>query len=192
MPTAVVTGAGSGIGRAAALALAARGLDVALLGRTRSKLDETARETEKVGRRATAIACDVGRAEDVARAAMEVLAEAVPSVVVNNAGIVGRVAPIEEVADDDWDAVMSANLRALFLVTRAFLPAMRAAKRGRFVNVASISATLGTPRIAAYVASNSRRRSARRASPRTSRRSGARSASRSRSPKSCAEAGCKR
>jgi 3-oxoacyl-[acyl-carrier protein] reductase len=99
------------------------------------------------------VRADVSRAEDVQRAAREVLATGVPRVVVNNAGIAGRRAPVEEVGDAEWDAVLGVNLRGVFLVTRAFLPAMRAARAGRFVTIASISATLGTAGLAAYCAS---------------------------------------
>lgn len=159
MGAAVVTGAGSGIGRATAEHLARRGLDVALLGRTEAALQETAARISEGsggggGGRALVLPCDVSKAGDVARAAAEVLrAFGAPVLVVNNAGIVGKIARIEELSEEDWDEVMGANLKSVFLVTRAFLPAMVGAGRGRFVTVASISATLGTPRLSAYVAS---------------------------------------
>lgn len=151
---AVVTGASSGIGRATALALAARGLDVALIGRTEATLRETAREVEKAGVRALVARGDVGVQADVARAMGEILAAfGAPAVVVNNAGIAGRKARIEDTAPEEWDAVMAPNLRGVFLVTRALLPSMRAAGAGRLVTIASISATLGSPGLAAYSAS---------------------------------------
>jgi 3-oxoacyl-[acyl-carrier protein] reductase len=153
MAVAVVTGAGRGIGRATAVVLARRGLDVALVGRTEAPLVEAAAEVEQAGARALVVRADVARTADVQRAAAEVLALGVPRVVVNNAGIAGRKSPVEELTDDEWDAVVAVNLRAVFLVTRAFLPAMRAARSGRFVTVASISATLGSPGLAAYSAS---------------------------------------
>jgi 3-oxoacyl-[acyl-carrier protein] reductase len=150
---AVVTGAGRGIGRATALALARRGLDLALLGRTESTLHATAAEVERAGVRALVARADVGVEEDVARAVHAVTAAfGAPHVVVNNAGIAGRKAPIEETSATEWEAVMAVNLRGLFLVTRAFLPSMRAAGRGRFVTMASISATLGTAGLAPYCA----------------------------------------
>jgi 3-oxoacyl-[acyl-carrier protein] reductase len=76
-----------------------------------------------------------------------------PRVVVNNAGIGGRMASIVDTTEEEWDAMLAANLKSVFLVTRAFLPAMIAAKTGRFVTVASIAATLGTARLATYAAS---------------------------------------
>ncbi len=153
MAVAVVTGAGRGIGRATAIELARRGLDIALVGRTEEPLVEAAAEVKKAGARALVLRADVARTADVQRAAAEVKAFGAPRIVVNNAGIAGRKAPIDEVSDDEWDAVLAVNLRGVFLVTRAFLPAMRAAGVGRFVTVASISATLGSPGLAAYCAS---------------------------------------
>lgn len=91
---------------------------------------------------------------DVTRAAAAILASlGVPRVVVNNAGIVRRDVPIHATRAEDWDEVLAVNLRGPFLISRAFLPAMLAARRGRFVHVASISATLGSPGAASYAAS---------------------------------------
>ncbi len=154
MSTAVVTGAGGGIGRATALALARRGLDVALLGRTRATLEETATAVEALGRKALVVICDVSRAGDVSNAARSVEAAwGAPRVVVANAGIAGRPALVVDTTDEDWDSVIDANLKGTFLVARAFLPAMIATGHGRLVAIASISSTLGTPKLAPYVAS---------------------------------------
>jgi len=148
---AVVTGASSGIGRASALALARRGLDVALVARTEETLRVVEAEVAAAGTRALVIVADVTVAADVQRTAAS-LGRA-PDVVVNNAGIAGRRAPIEDIAEAEWDAVLGVNLKGVYLVTRALLPAMRAAGRGRFVTIASISSTLGTAGLAAYCAS---------------------------------------
>jgi 3-oxoacyl-[acyl-carrier protein] reductase len=154
VPLAVVTGAGSGIGRATALALAKRGLDLALLGRTEAALRATATEAARSGAKTLVALADVSVGADVTRAAGEIArALGTPRVVVNNAGIAGRKARIEELGEDEWDAVMGANLRGVFLVSRAFLPAMRAAGAGRLVTIASISSTLGSPGLAPYAAS---------------------------------------
>jgi 3-oxoacyl-[acyl-carrier protein] reductase len=154
MALAVVTGAGSGIGRATALELARRGLDVALLGRTEDTLRATATEAERAGVRALVARADIGVEADVRGAVERILAQlGTPRVVVHNAGIVGRKARIEETSAAEWDAVLAVNLRGPFLVSRAFLPAMRAAAAGRFVTLGSISSTLGSPGLAAYCAS---------------------------------------
>lgn len=155
MSWAVVTGAGSGIGRASARAFAARGLDVALLGRTASTLRETAADVEGQGVRAVVATADVGVEADVDRAARAILdaADGAPRVVVHNAGIAGRKSPLEQTTAAEWDAVFAVNLRGVFLLSRALLPSMRAAGAGRLVVVSSISATLGSPGLAAYAAS---------------------------------------
>jgi 3-oxoacyl-[acyl-carrier protein] reductase len=150
---AVVTGAGRGIGRATALAFAERGCHLALLGRNRDALERTAADVLAWGGGSVAIPCDVSRVSDVHRAACEVMRVfGAPTIVVNNAGVVHR-AWVEETTDEQWDEVINVNLKGAFLVTRAFLASMRNAKRGRIVNVASISATLGTPMLSAYCAS---------------------------------------
>jgi 3-oxoacyl-[acyl-carrier protein] reductase len=151
---AVVTGASRGIGRATALALARRGLDVALLGRAGPELDDVAREVAALGVRAQPFVCDVACADDVERAVAGVLAAlGAPRVIVNNAGVVRRGAAVHEIPVEAWDEVIAVNLRGPFLVARAFLPSMLAAKRGRLVQVASISATLGSPGASSYAAS---------------------------------------
>ena len=152
MSVAVVTGASRGIGRAAALALAARGLDVALLARTADDLAHVAQAVSQCGVTALPLRCDVTAAADVNDAAARVLdALGAPEVVVNNAGIIRR-APVHEMSLADFRLVLDTNLTGTFLVTRAFLPAMLERHRGRFVQVASISATLGSPRASAYCA----------------------------------------
>jgi NAD(P)-dependent dehydrogenase (short-subunit alcohol dehydrogenase family) len=149
---AVVTGAGRGIGRAVALSLADRGYGVGLLARTVEELESVAAEVVARGRRAVAVRCDVANAGEVALAAERVHEDlGVPRVVVNNAGVARR-ARVVEMREDDWDHVLDVNLKGAFLVARAFLPRMIEAKRGRYVAVASISSTLGTPRLSAYCA----------------------------------------
>ena len=134
---AVVTGASRGIGRAIATILAGAGAQVA--GCARHAADEI-------------IACDVGRPSEVERFAAEVLRRfGTPDLLVNNAGLVAR-APLDETSLENWDAVLDSNLKGTFLVTRAFLPAMRARRGGRIVNIASISGRQGTAGLTAYCA----------------------------------------
>jgi NAD(P)-dependent dehydrogenase (short-subunit alcohol dehydrogenase family) len=149
---AVVTGASRGIGRATALALAKRGLDVALLARTTGDLANAAQAIARLGVKALPLRCDVTTAAEVNEAAARVLqAFGAPDVVVNNAGMIRRAA-VHEMLPEDFRLVVDTNLTGTFLVTRAFLPAMLQRGRGRFVQVASISATLGSPRASAYCA----------------------------------------
>jgi NAD(P)-dependent dehydrogenase (short-subunit alcohol dehydrogenase family) len=137
--TAVVTGASRGIGRAVAAALAVAGARVAGCARNPDAGSDVFR-------------CDVGRPDDVARFADDVLGRlGPPDVLVNNAGVVARVR-LDEMAVDTWDAVVDSNLKGTFLVTRAFLGAMRARRGGRIINVASISGRQGTALLSAYCA----------------------------------------
>jgi NAD(P)-dependent dehydrogenase (short-subunit alcohol dehydrogenase family) len=151
---AVVTGASRGIGLATALAFGRRGLAVALLGNPGERLEQAAAAVRALGVSGRAFACDVSSAPGVERAAAQVHETlGVPTAVVNNAGIVLRGRPVHQTSPDDWDHVVAVNLRGPFLVSRTFLPAMLAARRGRFVHVSSISATLGSPGAASYAAS---------------------------------------
>ena len=149
---ALVTGAGRGIGRAIAVELAKRGCDIALLGRTIESLADAAEAVVATGRRAVAVPCDVSNSAAVEAAATRVYADlGVPDVVVPNAGVVHRSA-VHTMTEEEWDEVIDVNLKGTFLVTRAFLPRMLELRRGRFVAIASISATLGTARQSAYCA----------------------------------------
>lgn len=150
--TAVVTGASRGIGRATALELAERGVALALLGRPSRRLDETCEAAQRRVK-ARVVACDLSRPRDIAEAAEAVLGQSgAPDVVVHNAAVIHR-APVDELTDAAWNEQLDVNLRAPFLLTRALLPAMKKAGRGRLIYIASISSTLGTPRASAYCAS---------------------------------------
>ncbi len=151
---AVVTGASRGIGRATAAAFAKRGVRVALVGRSAQMLGEAAETARRAGTDARTFVCDVAIEDDVTRMASDVLRlMGTPRIVVNNAGIVRRGRTVDATSTADWDEVIATNLRGPFLVSRAFLPSMLDAKRGRLVHVASISSTLGSPGAASYAAS---------------------------------------
>jgi 3-oxoacyl-[acyl-carrier protein] reductase len=151
-PKAVVTGGGRGIGRAIAVALAKRGCDVALLGRTAETLASAAEEVVAAGRRALVVPCDVSKAADVEAARAAVLRDlGAPDVLVPNAGVVRR-APVHAMSEADWDEVLDVNLKGTFLVVREFLPEMLARGSGRVVAMGSISSTLGTATQSAYCA----------------------------------------
>ena len=147
--TAIVTGGGRGIGAAVARALTARGLAVTVFARTRAEVDRVVAERAA----ALAVAGDVRREEDVARlvAAHEAALGPV-DVLVNDAGILVR-GLAEELSPADFREVLDVNLTGAFLCARAVIPGMKARRRGRIVNVTSISGTLGTPEGSAYNAS---------------------------------------
>lgn len=150
MTSAVLTGASRGIGRATALLLAERGVDLALLGRPSPEHDTTVRESRALGVRVESIACDLrspGAIEAAARTLLETYAA--PDALINNAATIHRKA-VDETGLEQLDEQLEVNLRAPFLLTRELLPAMRFAGKGRIVHVGSISSTLGTARSAAY------------------------------------------
>lgn len=150
---ALVTGAARGIGRATALAFAERKLALALL--VRSPVDELLVELRARGApEVVVVTCDVSDANSVEAASGAVMAAlGVPDIVVNNAGVVRRGTRIEDTSVEDWDRVMGVNTRGPFLVSRAFLPRMRARGSGRFIHIGSISSTLACPNNASYGAS---------------------------------------
>jgi len=141
---ALVTGAGRGIGRAIALALAAEGADVVVNYRERAAdALEAVEEIRGTGRRAIAVQADVSRAEEVRRMVDEIdrhLGQV--DVLVNNAGI-ARVQRAEEISEQDWDEVLTVNLKSCFLVSQAVLPGMRARRWGRLIFLSSVAAQLG-------------------------------------------------
>ena len=146
-PVAIVTGAGSGIGRAAALRLAAGGHRVTLAGRRAAALQETA---AAVGDSPTLVApCDVTEAATVTTMIDETLARfGRIDVLVNNAGI-SRSAAFSDVTLAAWREVMAVNVESLVLVTQAALPAL-VTSGGRVVNVASVAGLGGDPGMTIY------------------------------------------
>jgi 3-oxoacyl-[acyl-carrier protein] reductase len=141
---ALVTGAGRGIGKAVALALAQEGADVAVHYRTNhTGAMEACSTIEGLGRRALAVRADVSRADHVARLIASVEKElGVISILVNNAGI-ARAQPLEDITEKDWEEVLAVNLKSMFLTTQAVLPGLRARHWGRVINLSSIAAHVG-------------------------------------------------
>jgi NAD(P)-dependent dehydrogenase (short-subunit alcohol dehydrogenase family) len=147
--TAIVTGGGRGIGLAAARALSARGARVTVFARTAAEVEAAVRG----GAAALAIAGDVSREEDVGRLVEEHERTVGPcDVLVNDAAILQR-GLVEELSPAAWRAQLEVNLTGAFLCARAVVPGMKRRRRGRIVNVASISGTIGSERASAYNAS---------------------------------------
>jgi NAD(P)-dependent dehydrogenase (short-subunit alcohol dehydrogenase family) len=149
---AFITGGGTGIGRACALAFVREGAEVALAGRRPELLAAVAAEIEATGGEAFATACDVTDRASVESA----LARAERRfgklhVIVNNAGAV-VVATVEHTSDEDWDRVMATNLTGTFLVSRAALPVLRRAGGGAIVNIGSVLGIVARKDRAAYCA----------------------------------------
>jgi NAD(P)-dependent dehydrogenase (short-subunit alcohol dehydrogenase family) len=138
---ALVTGAGSGIGKAAALKLAAAGADMALLGRTESELDETAAEIRQSGKTALVLVADTSRDEPM-RAAFGKAGEVFGRLdfVFANAGVNGVWAPLEDLTYDEWTATNAINLGGTFLTLHYAVPLMKQ-RGGSIVINASINGT---------------------------------------------------
>lgn len=151
--SALVTGAGNGLGRAIALGLARAGARVVLVGRTESKLVETAALMPEPKAARVAV-CDVSSpaAVDALRAELDADGEEI-SVLVNNAGIGGPVKPLTDIEPDEWDEVFATNVRSVYLTCRAFLPAMTARGSGDVINLASVSGKRPLTRRTPYTAS---------------------------------------
>ena len=151
---AVVTGAGSGVGRAVAIRLAEEGWDVALLGRRVQPLEETIALTGDLKSKMLAIPCDVAREADVKKMADQVRQTlGTVGALVNSAGVNVPKRSLAELSVEDYHQVLDVNLTGAFLTIHAFLPDMRRAGAGTIVNVIS-DAGLSANRIsgAAYIA----------------------------------------
>jgi NAD(P)-dependent dehydrogenase (short-subunit alcohol dehydrogenase family) len=150
--TAFITGGGSGIGRACALAFASEGAEIAIAGRRKEPLERVAREIEAAGGGALAMECDVVDAKAVQSAIATVLRQFNGlNIVVNNAGAI-VVGSVEETSDKDWNLVMATNLTGAFFVSRAAIPALRQAGGGSIVNIGSYLGIAGRRQRAAYCA----------------------------------------
>ena len=151
--TALVTGAGSGIGKATALLLAREGANVAVLSRTREEIERTAAEIEGLGGEALSITADVSSETDMART-IELITERFGQldIVVANAGINGVWAPIEDLKPEEWDKTIAVNLRGTYLTIHHAVPKLEAVGGGAIVIVSSINGTraFGTPGASAY------------------------------------------
>lgn len=151
---ALVTGGGSGIGRATALRLAEEGAAVAVSGRRSQPLQETVAAIEAAGGRALAVPGDVSVEADAERMVRETVAAfGALHVLVNNAGAIRRGILLHEVPLQRWDELVRVNLRGAYLVSRAALPALLGAQGDRsIVNIASTFAHTNAVGVSAYAA----------------------------------------
>jgi NAD(P)-dependent dehydrogenase (short-subunit alcohol dehydrogenase family) len=150
---ALITGGGTGIGRAIALAFAREGAKVVVAARRRDKLKSVVDEILATGGTAAAIACDVSVGADAVRAIRETLEKfGALHTLVNNAGTHSD-ATIERLSEVDWDRVIDVNLKGPFLMSRAALPALRRVGGGSIINTGSILGLLAMKSRAAYCAS---------------------------------------
>lgn len=150
--SAIVTGGGSGIGKAIAIAFAAEGCRVAVAGRTASRLEDTAAAIRKAGGTCLSIVADVTQERPVADLFKKVKAEfGRLDLLVNNAGIT-EGGPIDEMSFETWRRVVATNLDGVFLCSREAFRIMKAQKGGRIINIGSISTAVPRPNASPYSA----------------------------------------
>jgi len=150
---ALVTGAGSGLGFAIAQGLARAGASVVVNGRNAEKTRRAVDALSVEGASARGSVFDVTRSDAVAAALADIEHNlGAIDIVVNNAGVARRL-PLEALSDAEWHALLAVNLDGAFNVARALLPAMKARRRGKIINVCSLASEIGRPGIVAYATS---------------------------------------
>jgi NAD(P)-dependent dehydrogenase (short-subunit alcohol dehydrogenase family) len=152
--TVIVTGSSYGIGKGIAVSFGREGANVLVnYSRDRDKALKVVAEIEKSGGKAVAVKADVSRSGEVkemVRKCMDTFGGI--DVLVNNAGTNGRIAPVEELTEEDWDHVMAVNLKGNFLCTSAVLPHFLKNGKGRIINMGSVDSFVGDVNFSAYVA----------------------------------------
>jgi meso-butanediol dehydrogenase / (S,S)-butanediol dehydrogenase / diacetyl reductase len=147
---AIITGAGTGIGRAIAVAFAKEGAKLVLVGRRQKPLDSLAAE---IGSSALAISADVSRTQDIGKVVEQTASHfGALNVLVNNAGVL-HPGTADQITEEQWDETFNINVRGLWLLSRAVLPYMRKAGGGSIINVASVLGINGMRNRASYAAS---------------------------------------
>src|SRR4030095_12010213 len=150
---AVVTGGGSGLGLAIARGLAQAGARVGINGRNRGQLDAAAAELAAAGQAVSVHAFDVTDESAVTGGMADIERSQGPvDILVNNAAMNNRKA-FDEYTLAEWRALQDANFDGPFLVSRAVVPAMKARRRGKIINICSLASDIGRPNIVAYAAS---------------------------------------
>lgn len=152
--TAIITGGGSGIGKAIAVALVSEGINVVISSRRIGLLNSVTEELNSIGKaRAVAIECDL-RNEVMITNLVDKVNQLFPTIdiLINNSGI-GVQKKVIDLTSDDWDYVMDTNLKGTFLITKAVLPKMIEQRSGYIINIASQAAKHGYPEAGVYCAS---------------------------------------
>lgn len=148
---AFITGAGRGLGRASAVAMAREGASVAVLSRTRAELEETAQLVDETGSKVLILPLDISdrkAVSDSVSRTISVLGDI--NILMNNAAIVGRAAPLHELDQDEWDYTLAVNLTGAHQVCQEVVPSMIRAGGGRVINVTSGMAEIAMPVFGTY------------------------------------------
>jgi len=150
---AIITGAGRGIGRAIAIALANEGVNVGLLARSEEHLKEVVKETEAQGVKAVFATADISSNEEVTKAIHSLTSElGTVDILINNAGI-AKFGKFMDLEVEEWEKIIQVNLMGVYYVTRAVLPGMIERQSGDIINISSSAGQKGAPITSAYSAS---------------------------------------
>jgi NAD(P)-dependent dehydrogenase (short-subunit alcohol dehydrogenase family) len=150
---AVVTGGGSGLGRAIALRFAGEGARIVIGELNEIKGDETVRLVQAIGVEAFSVPTDVSRSDEVASLFKALDDRGWPvDILVNNAGNAGNLAPVHETTDDDWDSIIHVHLNGTFYCTREAAKRMLPRGAGVIINIGSVAGLRGLPGAASYTA----------------------------------------
>jgi len=153
--TAVITGSSYGIGKGIALRLGSEGANIVVnYSKSEARADEVVKEIEQGGSKAIKVKADVSKSDEV-KGMIEKCVKNFGRVdiLINNAGTNGRIAPITEITEEDWDHIIDTNLKGHFLCIMHALPYMLKNKTGRIINMGSIDSFVGDPNFSTYVAS---------------------------------------
>ncbi|MDN4525698.1 3-ketoacyl-ACP reductase [Fictibacillus fluitans] len=151
--TALITGAGRGIGRATAIAFAQEGIHVGLMGRTQANLEKTAGQLKEYGVKVSIAEADVTDYEAVKKAAETISSDLNHiDILINNAGI-AQFGAFLELSPEEWKNIIDVNVMGVYNVTRAVLPGMIERKTGDIINISSTAGQKGAPVTSAYSAS---------------------------------------
>lgn len=151
--TAIITGAGRGIGRAVAVALAKEGVNLGLIGLTMSNLEKVAAELETYDINISAATADVSDLEAVSHAVEHIKSDLGPiDILINNAGT-AKFGGFLDLTPEEWENIIRVNVMGVYNVTRAVLPEMIERKSGDIVNISSTAGQKGAPVTSAYSAS---------------------------------------
>jgi len=151
--TALITGAGRGIGRATALALAKEGVHLGLIGLTSANLEKVAEEVKQYGINVSIATADVANNESVIKAVNHVTSELKQiDILINNAGT-AKFGGFLDLSTEDWEKIIQVNLLGTYYVTKAVLPGMIERKSGDIINISSSAGQKGAPVTSAYSAS---------------------------------------
>ena len=150
---AIITGAGRGIGRAIAMALANEGVNVGLLARSEEHLQQVVKETEAQGVKAVFATADVSSNDEVTKAIDSLTSElGTVDILINNAGI-AKFGKFMDLDVEEWEKIIQVNLMGVYYVTRAVLPGMIEQQSGDIINISSSAGQKGAPITSAYSAS---------------------------------------